>query len=204
MTREEQNVKSKEAIITAAIAEFGRHGYEGSSLNTALNEAGISKGKIYHYFESKDQVYLACVSACFDQLMERLQGEKDKDVRTLPDYFRIRWEFFEAYPSFAQIFFEAVERPPEHLREEIQQRKARFDEFNLSVFRAQLVGLKLRSGISEEDAIEYFQAFQEIFHRLMTTKFKDAPAQNVLELHEQELRKNLGILLYGIAKEETV
>ena len=149
-------------------------------------------------------MYLACVSACFDQLMERLQGEKDKDVRTLPDYFRIRWEFFEAYPSFAQIFFEAVERPPEHLREEIQQRKARFDEFNLSVFRAQLVGLKLRSGISEEDAIEYFQAFQEIFHRLMTTKFKDAPAQNVLELHEQELRKNLGILLYGIAKEETV
>ena len=89
MTREEQNTKSKEAIITAAVAEFGRHGYEGSSLNTALNEAGISKGKIYHYFESKDQVYLACVSACFDQLMERLQGEKDKEVRTLPGYFQI-------------------------------------------------------------------------------------------------------------------
>lgn len=196
MTREEQNRKSRQAILSAAAAEFGSRGYEGASLNTALSEAGISKGRIYYYFESKDQVYLACVESCFERLMEKLDSA-GKPL-TLLEYFRQRWAFFDANPFYARIFIEAVSQPPKALGDKIKLIKKPFDAFNLSVFRSQLSVLKLRKGITEEDALEYFASFQEAFHRSMNLQYDP----KAFEVHEQKLLKTLDMLLYGIAEEE--
>ena len=43
-----------------ALAEFARQGYGASSVNAVCSEQGISKGIIYHYFKTKDALYLAC------------------------------------------------------------------------------------------------------------------------------------------------
>lgn len=207
MVRQEKNQQSKTAILNAAITEFGTHGYSGASLNTAFAQAGISKGKVYHYYENNDQIYLACVDACFDALMSKLQtdqGEKPAGFSiSLQNYSLRRWEFFQSTPAFAQIFLEAVQSPPEHLREEIKNRKAPFDRFNLSVFRTQLASLKLREGVSEADAMAYFQTFQEVFHQMFTKRIKEDPEKSDMNYHEQELRRTLDILLYGIAQEAT-
>lgn len=43
----------KTAILKAARKEFGRAGYEAASLNRILEEAGLSKGAFYYYFDDK-------------------------------------------------------------------------------------------------------------------------------------------------------
>ena len=44
-----------------ALEEFARQGYGASSVNAVCSAQGISKGIIYHYFKTKDALYLACV-----------------------------------------------------------------------------------------------------------------------------------------------
>lgn len=68
-------------VINAAMAEFNK-GYERASTDTIVREAGISKGLLFHYFESKENLYEFIVSYAFDVIIseyfERVDfGERD-------------------------------------------------------------------------------------------------------------------------------
>ena len=43
----------RERVLHAAMAEFGRHGYSGGSLNVIAREAGVAKGSLFQYFDDK-------------------------------------------------------------------------------------------------------------------------------------------------------
>jgi AcrR family transcriptional regulator len=43
----------RERVLAAAMAEFGRHGYSGGSLNVIAREAGVAKGSLFQYFDDK-------------------------------------------------------------------------------------------------------------------------------------------------------
>ena len=45
--------RRRERVLRAAMAEFGRHGYSGASLNVIAREAGVAKGSLFQYFDDK-------------------------------------------------------------------------------------------------------------------------------------------------------
>jgi AcrR family transcriptional regulator len=45
--------RRRERVLHAAMAEFGRRGYSGGSLNVIAREAGVAKGSLFQYFEDK-------------------------------------------------------------------------------------------------------------------------------------------------------
>jgi AcrR family transcriptional regulator len=53
--------KKQERILEAAAKEFAAHGFDGASLNQILDEAGISKGAAYYYFDNKADLYATTV-----------------------------------------------------------------------------------------------------------------------------------------------
>ena len=53
--------KKRERILEAAAKEFAVHGYEAASLNMILEEAGISKGAAYYYFDDKADLYTTTI-----------------------------------------------------------------------------------------------------------------------------------------------
>jgi len=54
---EKMDPDKKDRLINAAMKEFGANRFEKASTNTIVKEAGISKGLLYHYFDSKDALY---------------------------------------------------------------------------------------------------------------------------------------------------
>ena len=102
MKREEKNQQTKRRIMESALKEFAEQGYGASSVNNICSCEGVSKGIIYHYFQTKDELYLACVDECFRALTEYL-GEKlilegETVHRQLQLYFDARFEFFQLFP----------------------------------------------------------------------------------------------------------
>ncbi|MFR5712295.1 MAG: TetR/AcrR family transcriptional regulator [Clostridium sp.] len=77
MKREEKNQQMRRRIMDSALAEFSGQDYGASSVNNICSAQGISKGIIYHYFKTKDELFLACVKECFSlltaYLSERMQ-----------------------------------------------------------------------------------------------------------------------------------
>lgn len=69
--------KSKEVrineITEAAIDVFLHKGYEGTTMESIAQKAGVSKGGLYHYFKSKDMILINAnekISKKVEELME--------------------------------------------------------------------------------------------------------------------------------------
>ena len=61
--------EKRERILEAAAKEFTAHGYDGASLNRILDEAGISKGAAYYYFDDKADLYATAVQHYSQELL---------------------------------------------------------------------------------------------------------------------------------------
>lgn len=62
------SVETKESILIAAIDEFCAHGYAGANTTRIVRAAGCNIRMLYHYFESKDGLYLAALTRVYEEL----------------------------------------------------------------------------------------------------------------------------------------
>lgn len=92
MKQEERNSRTRGALLGAAMHEFASHGYEAASMNVICAESGVSKGNLYHYYSSKEELYLACLSDGFQELtafleksLSQMEGNQD-DQRPQTNY----------------------------------------------------------------------------------------------------------------------
>lgn len=66
-TKEEAE-QTKQALLDAALLVFSRDGFAASRLADIAAEAGVTRGAIYHHFESKANLYMA--------LLKRAEAEQ--------------------------------------------------------------------------------------------------------------------------------
>lgn len=78
-TRKTRRSKAQrpEDILQAALAEFIAKGYAGTRLDDVARRAGISKGLVYVYFDTKEELFKAVIRKFLVPHVEMLQGEID-------------------------------------------------------------------------------------------------------------------------------
>ena len=154
--------------MDSALTEFSKKGYGASSINTICSAENISKGIIYHYFSTKDDLFLACVEECFTLLTEYLKtglcSEEEGAAERLEEYFSVRMDFFRENPVYQRIFCEAVITPPEHLRSGIQKRKQGFDLLNDQILEQILESVALRPQVTKDEVVDMFRRFQDFIN----------------------------------------
>jgi AcrR family transcriptional regulator len=60
-------------MLEVATEVFCERGYAGASMNEIANRCGISKPMLYLYFDSKERLYLACLSFVGDGLIAAIE-----------------------------------------------------------------------------------------------------------------------------------
>lgn len=55
--------RKKKEIALAALAVFAEDGFEGSSVSDIADRAGVGKGTVYEYFQSKEELIIAALEA---------------------------------------------------------------------------------------------------------------------------------------------
>jgi len=63
--------EKKYLILRTALKVFAQEGYHASSVNKIANKANISKGLIYNYFESKEDLLRNVMTNIMDSYMEK-------------------------------------------------------------------------------------------------------------------------------------
>ena len=56
MKQEEKSLITKNKIISSAAKLFSERGYDETTLQDIMKLSGLSKGAIYHYFKSKQEI----------------------------------------------------------------------------------------------------------------------------------------------------
>ncbi len=72
---------SRAKILDAARTEFVTHGLSGARVDRIAERAGVNKNLMYHYFQSKEELYLRILEGIYSELRER---QRDLEVRDLP------------------------------------------------------------------------------------------------------------------------
>ena len=96
--------EKQERIINAALKEFARNGYEKASTNEIVEEAGISKGSLFNYFNSKKELYLFLLDYVAE-MIEKIYAQVDWNET---DFFERMRQMglvkFKIYKKFPQAF----------------------------------------------------------------------------------------------------
>jgi len=92
-------------ILDAALAVFNEQGLAGARLDDIAERAGISKGTIYLYFASKDDLFREVVRDTFASLLENVAGLSGtaKARADLIAFCRSYWSFLRS-PRFETVY----------------------------------------------------------------------------------------------------
>ena len=74
--------KSIEFIIQCAIDEVAENGNK-ATLNSICSKHNISKGRMYHFFSSKEDLYFCCCKYSLDKITEKINHFKIDEDATL-------------------------------------------------------------------------------------------------------------------------
>ena len=105
----ERVVLKREEILRAAAICFGLDGYSGTDVNWIAHEAGITKGTIYHYFGSKEDLFLATVDFEANRLRMFVLEAADACDDSLDELGAVVYsylQFFQDNPLVVELFVE--------------------------------------------------------------------------------------------------
>ena len=68
--RSRKGVQTRARLVDAAKKVFEDHGFLDARISDIAEEAGLSHGSFYHYFESKDEIFLEVAEAQEDKLSQ--------------------------------------------------------------------------------------------------------------------------------------
>ena len=107
MTKNKAKNLRMEEIVTAAVEEFLKKGYERASMEHIALRAGLSKGGLYHHFRSKDEILIYAarkIAAPLDELYMRINSEGSA-TKALEYYIEEYLHFWIKNPKSIIFYF---------------------------------------------------------------------------------------------------
>ncbi|WP_319466780.1 TetR/AcrR family transcriptional regulator [uncultured Pseudodesulfovibrio sp.] len=89
-------MSKKEKILVAAQELFARYGYAGTTMKMVAEQAGVASGLVFHYFDSKEKLFMSAGSDLIDTMILIL---RDRIVDT-PNGCEALGVFVRAYLQF--------------------------------------------------------------------------------------------------------
>jgi AcrR family transcriptional regulator len=92
-TRRRRKAERPQEILEAAFAEFSRNGYATTTLERIAERAGVTKGTIYVYFESKEHLFISMVQEFTKAAHETVQEMYETHEGSTADLLRAQFSF---------------------------------------------------------------------------------------------------------------
>lgn len=103
-------------ILRAALEEFNKYGFTGASIRRICKASGVTNGRLYHHFENKAELYLACAERYYKMLSNHMQRFELSIAETLEENsmrLYTHWQdFWRMYPETNKLFIQLRINPP--------------------------------------------------------------------------------------------
>lgn len=111
-------VATRDKILRMASREFAAHGFEGTRIDAIVARCKISKNLIYHYFDSKEALFIEVMERAYGAMRERQNellrtGDPVQDMRDLVEK---TVQHFTEQPEFLQLLATENLHKAKHIR----------------------------------------------------------------------------------------
>jgi AcrR family transcriptional regulator len=177
-----------------SIREFAEYGYAGASTNRIVRRVGISKGSLFHYFGTKERLYLALLDDAAERVSEAVRAAAQDlpadPVERVIALARGEFEFYAANPELYRLFRRAVSDP-----ETAQMVRERYADSGMTLFIESLAGATFAEGVDGSTATAVLAWIVDGFNQafLPSAKTSDDPGE-LLRRYEAGLRTHLAVV----------
>lgn len=193
----------RERILDAALSEFVERGYDGTSTALIAERAGVAKALVFHYFTSKEALFLA-VS---ERVVVRAQGEFERLMADAPPDLVSRmlvWTerklaLFREDSRVIRFFLFVLPTAPPAVREQITEghRKLAADYLPMLLEGADVSRLR----VSPREALDALETLAMGFAQRLSALPVTARSNAQLEKILQEASKISGMLASVLHRE---
>ncbi|AQA03761.1 hypothetical protein BVC93_16490 [Mycobacterium sp. MS1601] len=198
MAQQARSQATRQKIIDAAVELFNSNGYAGTGLGDIIEHAGLTKGALYHHFESKEVLASAIINATSSAVLDALRGLADSPAPAMENLVHV---------SFVIADLVAGD-PTVRTGSQLMRALSEFNEVALqtySLLGAQVVALARQAGI-EGDLREAVPP--EAVGELFMSTFLGIELLSVAESGGRDMPGRLGrawsVLLPAIADTDAV
>ncbi|GAA2797096.1 TetR/AcrR family transcriptional regulator [Kitasatospora aburaviensis] len=93
-------------VLAAATEEFGRHGYEATTVAAVAARVGVTKPLLHQYFGSKQDLYLACLNPVGERLLNAVDAAMaEGSAEASPTALRVLRALFTALDGQREAWF---------------------------------------------------------------------------------------------------
>ena len=92
--REQQKEAKRLAMVDAALAVFSRVGFAAARMDHVAEEAGVSKGTVYLYFDSKEHLFEEMVKAKMLPMLNEVAGNISQPASSATERLKSYLKFF--------------------------------------------------------------------------------------------------------------
>lgn len=161
----EQLPEEKQArIVDASIAEFAENDYTSASLNRVVSRAGIAKGSIFNYFNTKKSLYDYIYGIALGEVKSYLRKVRD-ETADLPFEVRLAKivdsgvQFITEHPRMARIYFRLIYSADSPDRQKIVRELQKLsDEYLGEIIQDALSQKELDLNLNKAQAVFYLDA----------------------------------------------
>jgi len=119
--RESARKEKEKAIFTAALKTIKEKGFHRARMSDVAERAGISYGLVYHYFESKEDLFDALLNRWWEGLfglLSRVRENSDPIQEKLAGIIRYFLDTYQKDPELVNIFITEISRSTTNLTPE--------------------------------------------------------------------------------------
>jgi len=170
---------------------FAERGYEGANFDQIAAELDLRGPSLYHYFSSKEELFVRCISKASNEVFERLRAIADTDLEPADKLKKLFHEqvLIEVrdYPEFVPLFFR-TRLPDKDLAERVlairRQHAAIFEEVAAQLGSSADSG-RFRVGLATAfGALAYLPEWYDSEGQLSVDELAETLASTLMRLFE--------------------
>ncbi len=155
----------KTTIIDAAMKIFGAVGYKKASAKDIADAAGISKGMIFHYFGSKQKLYLYLVDLSFEEIITTFTEKVTKEIDDFFDRIKfgteVKLSILKKHPALMEFLTSVYLETDSEVKSEINKRLKDSESFRDELVLTDLGVEKFKESVDPKLVLEILIKFSE-------------------------------------------
>lgn len=186
--------EKQQRILNAALQEFGEKGYKKAATDNIVREAEISKGALFHYFNSKKDLFLFLYDYTLETVMkgffDKIDLEETDLLKRLRQVLLIEFMLIEKHPDMLHFIQTANAENCDEIKHDLESRNA---DYITDGYRKVLSGFDItqfKEGTDIERAVNIIIWSMEGFAAKEQAKLK---AHSVTELHFNEILSEMDL-----------
>ena len=162
-------------IINSATKNFSKKGYANTSMDEIAKSAKISKGGMYHYFTSKEDLFLAVIFQDAETNLEKQYNLFKNRKNLLADIEKYYDEIVDKPPDLIRIWLEGVTEAMHNpkLKKILDQGRQQIEEVSVGMLRQIKKDIGVLQDYSDSELSELSRGILDLYKGMTLSRIME-------------------------------